>query len=160
MWVIRARGETYYVNHVICNLPWSTKEAPNNSNTKGSIKFKKCLIAIDDDNCANITTATAADILRIKKKNSVRLITSYGDKLKQVLANIRHAPIKKLYGRCGSEFFMVDLFNKDDLPMLILAWPGKPWEIRAIMPNEAYYDLYDSRVSDAINIDDYEDLYE
>ena len=44
MWVIRAKGESYYVDHVESTLPWSTKEAPDNTHTKGSIKFKECLI--------------------------------------------------------------------------------------------------------------------
>lgn len=160
MWVVKAKGESYYVNHVDCQVAWSTKETPANVHTKGSIKIKNCLLAIDDDNCANITVATSADILRVKRKNSIRLITHYGSKLKEALSNIRHAPIKRIYGSCSTEFFLVDLFNKDDLPMLLLAWPGKPNEIRVLMPNEDYYKLYDDTTKDSIDLDDYEDLYE
>ena len=40
MWVLKIKGETYYVNHVECNVSWSTKETPNNDKTKGSIKIK------------------------------------------------------------------------------------------------------------------------
>jgi hypothetical protein len=162
MWVVKTKGESYYVNHVDCMISWSTKETPNNNHTKGSIKVKNCLLAIDDDNCASITQVTSADILRIKRKNSIRLITSYGKKLKEALKNIKHAPIKLLYGSCSSEFYLVDLFNKDDLPMLLLAWPGRPGEIRVLMPNEDYYKLYDSTAESSINIDDedWQDLYE
>ena len=161
MWVVKAQGETYYVEHVVCTVPWSTKETPNNSHTKGSIKIKRCLVTIDDENCATITQLTSSDILRIKRKDSVRLITNYGAKLKEALRNIRHGPVKMLYGSCGSEFWIVDLFNKDDYPMLLLAWQGRPEGIRILMPNEAYYDLYDSRVGTEINLDEYEDeLYE
>lgn len=46
MWVLKAHGETYYVNHVDCNKPWSTKETPDNPSTKGAIKIKKCLLSI------------------------------------------------------------------------------------------------------------------
>jgi hypothetical protein len=160
MWVVKTKGESYYVNHFECSVAWSTKETPTNSHTKGSIKIKNCLLVIDDDNCANITTITASDILRIKRKNSVRLITGYGKKLKDALVNIRHAPIKRIYGSCSTEYFIVDLFNKDDLPMLLLAWPGKPNEIRVLMPNEDYYKLYDSTTENSIDLDNYEDLYE
>jgi hypothetical protein len=160
MWVVKTKGESYYVNHVQCTVPWSTKETPDNSHTKGSIKVKNCLLVIDEENCATIQKLTSSDLLRIKKKNSVRLITSYKIKLKQALANIRHGKIKLFYGSCGSEFYMVDLFNKDDYPMLLLAWQGRPGEVRVLMPNEAYYDLYD-RNEDEINIDAWEDeLYE
>lgn len=42
MWVVKCRGDTYYVNHVEVSpgVGFSTKETPNNPHTKGSIKFK------------------------------------------------------------------------------------------------------------------------
>jgi hypothetical protein len=42
MWVIKAKGETYYVNHVDVEsgVGFSTKETPDNIHTKGSLKFK------------------------------------------------------------------------------------------------------------------------
>lgn len=42
MWVIKCKGETYYVNHVDVEpgVGFSTKETPDNPHTKGSIKFK------------------------------------------------------------------------------------------------------------------------
>ena len=42
MWVIKAKGETYYVHHVDVDagVGFSTKETPNNPHTKGSLKFK------------------------------------------------------------------------------------------------------------------------
>ena len=42
MWVIKAKGETYYVHHVEVEegVGFSTKETPDNPHTKGSIKFK------------------------------------------------------------------------------------------------------------------------
>jgi len=41
-WVIKHKGQTYYVDHVdVTNgASWSTKETPNNDHTKGSIRFK------------------------------------------------------------------------------------------------------------------------
>ena len=42
MWVIKAKGETHYVNHVEFSegIGFSTKETPDNPHTKGSIKIK------------------------------------------------------------------------------------------------------------------------
>lgn len=54
MWCLKTKGQTYYVDHVDCNVPWSTKETSDNPHTKGSIKIKHCRIIIDDDNCATI----------------------------------------------------------------------------------------------------------
>jgi hypothetical protein len=47
MWVLKVKGESYYVNHVECDAPWSTKETPDNPHTKGSIKIKNVDISID-----------------------------------------------------------------------------------------------------------------
>lgn len=55
MWVLKTGGETYYVNHVDAECSWSTKETPNNPATKGSLKFKKCILNIDDKLNATIT---------------------------------------------------------------------------------------------------------
>ena len=60
-----AKGQTYYVEHVEANLAWTTKETPDNIRTKGAIKFKECLVTIDDDNCARISVLTKADATRI-----------------------------------------------------------------------------------------------
>jgi len=65
MWVIKTRGETYYVSHVDCSVPWSTKETPDNSHTKGSIKVKDVLLVINDDNEATITKLTVFDKIRL-----------------------------------------------------------------------------------------------
>lgn len=42
MWVIKVKGNTYYVDHVDIDsgVGFSTKETPDNPHTKGSLKFK------------------------------------------------------------------------------------------------------------------------
>lgn len=54
-WVIKCKGQTFYVNHVTATAPWSTKETPDNPSTKGSLKFRHADLVIGDDNCATIT---------------------------------------------------------------------------------------------------------
>ena len=56
MWVVKCRGDTYYVHHVEVSpgVGFSTKETPDNPHTKGSIKFKANL-EIEENN--NIITA-------------------------------------------------------------------------------------------------------
>jgi hypothetical protein len=51
MWVVKCRGDTYYVHHVDVSpgVGFSTKETPDNSRTKGSIKFKAVLDIIEND---------------------------------------------------------------------------------------------------------------
>jgi len=55
MWVIKAKGKSFYVHHVTANCQWTTKETPDNPSTKGSLRFKNCVISIDSDNCATIS---------------------------------------------------------------------------------------------------------
>ena len=59
MWVLKTKGETHYVNHVTANVGWSTKETPDSSHTKGSLKFKNVDIVIDPNNEATISAAVA-----------------------------------------------------------------------------------------------------
>ena len=49
MWVLKAKGQTFYVNHVDCRAGWNTKETPDNPSTKGSIKIKDCILTIEND---------------------------------------------------------------------------------------------------------------
>lgn len=56
-WILKTKGETYYVWHVESSAPWSTKETPCNPHTKGSISFKHVDLTINDNNCATISVA-------------------------------------------------------------------------------------------------------
>lgn len=55
MWVVKCRGDTYYVNHIDVSpgVGFSTKETPNNPHTKGSIKFKANLMIEEQNNIIN-----------------------------------------------------------------------------------------------------------
>lgn len=55
MWVLKAKGQTFYVHHVDAQMGWSTKETPDNPHTKGSLKFKNCIIQIDEQLNATIS---------------------------------------------------------------------------------------------------------
>jgi hypothetical protein len=50
MWVIKHKGKTYYVNHVVSEIGWHTKETPENDHTKGSIQLKGKLHITKDNN--------------------------------------------------------------------------------------------------------------
>ena len=52
MWVIKCRGDTYYVHHVDVSpgVGFSTKETPTNNHTKGSIKLKGHLTITEENN--------------------------------------------------------------------------------------------------------------
>jgi len=46
MWMLKHKGKTHYVNHMIVDpgVGFSTKETPENPHTKGSLKIKGKLI--------------------------------------------------------------------------------------------------------------------
>lgn len=143
MWVLKFHGETYYVNHVSCDLPWSTKETPDNSHTKGSIKIKECLLQIDENNDAKISTLSFFDKVRLRnqKLGITRIMTKYGSPVHNALIRneFKHSPFKNISGGCATAFVVCDLLNKADMSMLML----KYGEARILKPNEVYYQAYD-----------------
>ena len=146
MWVLKFHGETYYVNHVSCELPWSTKETPDNSHTKGSIKIKECLLRIDEDsNEATISTLTIFDKIRLRnqKLGITRIMTEVNSPLHLALKNneFKHSPFKMISAPCSTSFIVCDLLNKADLTMIMLKY-GK---LRILKPNEYYYQEYDGK---------------
>ena len=145
MWVLKFHGETYYVNHVECNVPWSTKETVDNPHTKGSIKVKDCLLTIDEDNCANISHLSIFDKIRLRnqKLGITRVITGFkgSSQLRELLKtnNIKHGPIKTIGGACSSTFYITDIYEKKDVTYLALMIDT----LRVLKPNEGYYRMYD-----------------
>ena len=148
MWVLKFHGETYYVNHVDCEIPWSTKETPDNTRTKGSIKIKDCLITIDPDNCAKITKLSLIDKIRLRnqKLGITRIITSPGSAFhKDLSANkFRHGPFKTIQGRCSRPFVVCDMLDKAEATFALLKYGN---DVRVLMPNEYYYQAYDEKGS-------------
>lgn len=147
MWVVKTRGESYYVNHVECNVPWSTKETPDSSHTKGSIKIKKCILRIDDENCAHIVEQNLHDLSRIRnqEKGINRVIFVWRDFSKFTEAvqnsNIKHGPIKTFRGGCEESYRVSEIYNEAQLTMLLLKMSGTSF--RVLKPNEHYYRAYD-----------------
>lgn len=42
-WMVKTKGKTHYLSHIVSETGFSTKETPLNPHTKGSIKFKGTL---------------------------------------------------------------------------------------------------------------------
>lgn len=149
MWVIKAKGKSYYVEHVDCQCPWSTKETPDNPATKGSIKIKNCLVTISDDNVATLTVLKDSDRARLRnaERGIVRIITTAGHsrKLKELFntMDIKHGPFKSVEGACGTDYYITDLYKREDFTALYLAMPTNSF--RELMPNESYYAAYDDK---------------
>lgn len=55
MWILKTKGQTFYVAHVSSTIPWTTKETPNNPHTKGAIKLKHANLEITEENEAIIS---------------------------------------------------------------------------------------------------------
>lgn len=158
MWTLKAKGKTYYVNHVECDIPWSTKETPDNPSTKGSIKVKNCLLTIDADNNANLSELKDVDRDRLhnleKGITRVRIRYDWIDSFKQALAthNIKHSPFKTITGACTTSFYVTDIYSKADFTMLTLKLSHT--DLRELMPNESYYRWYSDPKFAGSNIDE------
>lgn len=170
MWVIKAKGETFYVEHVSCDLPWTTKEAPGNSHTKGSLKVKRCHLIIDDKNHAHLKELTPEVEERLNNPEVViRIITRHGRALKAACEGLIHKPIKTVGGDCGTLFFITEFNSTEEYVMMQLRITDAP-DLRELKPNEMYYKdygkasdsnsehIYDDDCDD--DDDDYSQLYE
>lgn len=139
-----AKGETYYVEHVDANIPWTTKETPDNVRTKGAIKFKDCLVTISDDNCASLTVLTQHDIIRLRnqERGITRIMTSFYHDLVNILQkyNIKYGPIKNFRYGCGTRAYVCDILTASHMSILGMTFTDK---YRVLMPNEHYYKAYD-----------------
>jgi len=154
MWVLKFHGETLYVNHVDCSVPWSTKETPDNTHTKGSIKVKDVLLRIDSENCAQISTLTLIDKYRLRnqKLGITRVMFSVGNVFHKALQKneFKHSPFKTIIGRCSSSFVICDLLNKSEVTIAALKYTDK---FRIVKPNESYFAEYDEIKGDNIPVD-------
>ena len=144
MWVLKTQGETFYVNHVDCAIPWSTKETPENSHTKGSIKVKEVLLTIDENNCACLSKLTVIDKIRLRnqKLGITRILFGWGSDMHKALAGneFKHSPFKNVEGSCGTSYVVCDLLKKEEATFAALKY-----KFRILMPNETYYQFYDSK---------------
>lgn len=154
MWVLKTHGETFYVDHVDCSIPWSTKETPENSHTKGSIKVKEVLLTIDEDNCAQLVALTIFDKIRLRnqKLGITRIMFRPHTDLHKALQRneLKHSPFKNIAGACASTFVICDILNRADATFLSLKYPG---QFRILAPNESYYQQYDDVKGAHINVD-------
>lgn len=159
MWVLKAKGKSYYVEHVDCQCPWSTKETPDNDHTKGSIKIKNCLLTISDDNVATIAVLKESDKARLRnaEKGIVRIITTVGStrRMQELFETmeIKHGPFKSVEGACGTDYYITDIYKREDFTALALAMPAHSF--RELLPNEPYYSAYDDK-GKSISADDWD----
>jgi hypothetical protein len=145
MWVVKAHGVTFYVNHVTADIPWSTKETPGNEKTKGSIKFKKCKLTIDPDNNATISRLGITDAwLKHPTRRAARILFGYGGAVHKALITneYQHSKFKDVQGSCGSSWVICDILDEHELTVFALRHAGK---FRILAPNEAYYRDYDKK---------------
>ena len=145
MWVIKTHGESFYVNHVTSELAWSTKETPDNTRTKGSIKFKECLLQIDPENNATIKSLSIFDKVRLRNQRLgiTRIMWTHPrmpDLLKE--EGIKHSPFKTVHGACSTAYTVCDLLDKGQVAFFALKHPTM---FRVLMPNETQYRAYDDR---------------
>lgn len=160
MWKLACKGKTYYINHFTCEIPFSTKETPDNNHTKGAIKIKECLLTIDSDNNATASVLHLHDKVRLRnqEKGITRIIFSGNfDKILKE-EKIKHSPFKTMYGACGTRWIVCDLLDKQQLTWLTLKYDTRTL-FRILKANEQYYRAYDDpELWKKISEDDIDDI--
>jgi hypothetical protein len=146
MWVIKAKGETYYINHVTADVSWTTKETPDNAHTKGSLKFRNCRCLIDDNNDATITKPDPNNPIVEETKPNRIMITGHDPK---ILEGIEHTKLQYITGICSTGYMICDLLHESDLTLLILKFRNS---FRVLQENEVYYQRYGKE--DTYSLDD------
>lgn len=146
MWSLKTRGQTYYEKSVSCSLPWSTKETPDSSHTKGSIKIKNALLTIDYDNNAYITHLDSEQTPQINKPEPLRVGWTWRQdkQIKQLFEqlNVTHSVIKFISsGGCTSDWYVCDVFDPDVIVQIKLTLDHG--EFRQFVSNEWQYKDYE-----------------
>lgn len=147
MWVVKAKGETYYVNHFTSEIPFSTKETPDNSHTKGSIKIKECLLVIDENNNATASELHLHDRVRLRnQEKGITRIVFYSTSFEKILKEekIKHTPFKTMHGSCGSRYTVCDLLDQKQLTWLTVKYDTSRL-FRILKANEEMYKAYDDK---------------
>ena len=139
MWIIMAKGKTYYVDHVTSNLPWTTKETPLNVRTKGAIKFKNALLRLEDG-AAEITELTEEDRARLSALLPTRIHFRYKNEFLWLLQHneIKHGPCMVFTGGCGRNSYVIEI-KKDDLTMLAMTYPN---QFEILSEDNPFYQWY------------------
>jgi len=172
MWILMAKGKTYYVDHVTSNLPWTTKETPLNVRTKGAIKFKNALLRLEDG-AAEITELTEEDRERLSALLPTRIHFRYKNEFLWLLQHndIKHGPCMQYAGSCGRNSYVIEI-AKDDMTMLAMTYPN---QFEILSEDNPYYIWYGEGINgkevflnpdfegiivDSKTMDTWEDLYE
>ena len=139
MWIIMAKGKTYYVDHVTSNLPWTTKETPLNIRTKGAIKFKNALLRLEDGS-AEIMELTEEDKARLIALLPTRIHFRYKNEFLWLLQHndIKHGPCMQFTGGCGRNSYVIEI-AKEDLTMLAIAYSN---QFEILTEDNPYYQWY------------------
>lgn len=141
-WCLKMQGKTWYVNHVTCELPWSTKETPHGS-TKGAIKVKRAWVQIDSDNNATLTKLTLAHEKQAKQKATEVIIVGWTNaRWSSQMHQVPHSEIQLLEsGGCSSDWWACELYSEEDWAAINLqCYP----HVRRFMPNEWQFKDYQS----------------
>ena len=121
---------------------------------KGSIKVKDCLLRVDSENSATITTLTFIDKIRLRnqKLGITRVMFRPNSDIHKALQKneFKHSPFKNILGRCATGFVICDILDKREMMIASLKYTK---DIRIVKPNESYYQEYDNIKEDTIPVD-------
>lgn len=142
-WVLKFQGQTHYVNHVTAEIAWTTRETPDNSHTKGSIRFQKCQVQIDDQNHARIQPWDP-NYVNPHYPLLVEIHTRWRDHLSQALTDMGAPPseFRRILGGCGRDFSLTEITDISWMSLLTLRLgviQGQPTGFRQLRVTDPHY---------------------
>lgn len=142
MWVLKIKGKAYYINHLDADIPFSTKETPDNPSTKGAIKFKRVNVIIDENQNATLRPATALDLQEQKQRDNPpqRVVTENITEAERVMKqhNIQHDPVMSSFSN-GTRKHVFDVKSDKELSKLILTSKS---DMQILNKSDALYKQY------------------
>lgn len=140
-WILKTRGESWYVSHVTCHMPWSTKHTPGNSHTQGAIKIKNAYIEISDSNEAVIHSLTPEIKQRLKEKQARKIKigwqTTWNAQVNPYLEHVHCENLRHVEsGGCSADWWVCEIYSEDDWTQINLTLYPR---VRRFMPNEWQY---------------------
>lgn len=150
-WILKTRGESWYVSHVTCEVPWSTKETPTNSHTQAAIKLKNVYVQITDDNEAIIQSLTKEIKQRVMDKQARKIKigwqSTWNAQVQPYLTHVHHENLRSVESRgCSADWLVCEIYSEDDWAQINLTLYPR---VRRFMPNEWQYQDHDVALKSA-----------
>ncbi len=151
-WVVKCKGESWYVAHVTCEVPWSTKETPTNHHTQGAIKMRNVYVQITDENEAIIQSITPElkQHVKLKQERKIKIgwQNTWHAQVTPYLTHVHYENLRSVEtGGCSADWWVCEIYSEDDWAQINLTLYPR---VRRFMPNEWQYQDHETALKSVL----------